>query len=99
LHYSNKIKPAKVETINFNCNCGIKCVTLFSEEQKQQFFDRHNSFKSDEQQYLFLKSMVIPVNNKNKKFEYFTETNCDKNKVKISLISNKDKDCVKHSDE
>jgi hypothetical protein len=33
LLYSNEIKPARVETINFNCNCGIKCATLFSEEQ------------------------------------------------------------------
>jgi hypothetical protein len=54
LHYSNKIKPARVQSINFNCNWGIKCETLFSEEQKQELFNRYNSFKSHEQQYLFL---------------------------------------------
>ena len=93
-HYSNKIIAARIQIINFDCNCDIKCAALFSEEQKQEFFNHYNSLKSHEQQYLFLKSMVIPVNNnsndkKNQKFEYFIETKCEKNEVKIFFSHSK----------
>ncbi len=35
----------------------------FSDQQKQEIFNRYNSFKSHDQQYVFLKSLVISVKN------------------------------------
>jgi len=78
-HYSNQIIPARVQTIDFDCECKIKCSKTFSDRQKQKIFNRYNCFKSHDQQYIFLKSLVIPVknnsiDNKNQKFEYLIET-------------------------
>ncbi len=88
-HKSGKIIPARIQTNNIDCSCEIKCKTTLSDEQKRQFFNRYNSLKSHEQQYFFLKSMVIPVTNTGKKiqkFEYFIETQSEKNEVKILFI-------------
>jgi hypothetical protein len=77
-HYTNKeIEPRKQLTTVL-CSCEIKCANLFSETQKQEIFKRYNSLKSHSEQYLLLKSLVIPSEKEKKirqKFDYYLEVN------------------------
>jgi hypothetical protein len=59
-HYSKKFIEQRKQSINTSCNCGIKWMNLFTENQLQDIFNRFNSMKSYSEQYLFLKSLVIP---------------------------------------
>jgi hypothetical protein len=56
-----------LQTLVFNCFCEKKCSNLLTESQKIEVFNRYNSLKSHSEQYLFLKSLVIPDNNSDKK--------------------------------
>jgi hypothetical protein len=57
--YSYKIIPARDQTIDFDCECKIKCSKIFSDQQKQKIFNCYSSLKSYDQQYVFLKSLII----------------------------------------
>jgi hypothetical protein len=45
-HYTNKDIEPRRQSTNVLCNCDIKCANLFSENQKQEIFNRYNSLKS-----------------------------------------------------
>ena len=85
-HRSAKVVPQRVQTIDFDCNCQIKCSLTLNQLQKQEIFNRYNALPSHEQQYALLKSLVIPVFDKTRnrqKFEYFIESKSDTNEVNI----------------
>jgi len=83
-HRSGKVIPSRKQTLIFDCFCEIKCSNLLNENQKIEVFKRYNDLQSHKEQYLYLKSLVIPVdnNNKIKKFEYFIEAKSEENSVK-----------------
>jgi hypothetical protein len=85
-HYSDKLMPARVQKSFFECDCPTKCSSILTDNQKKEVFERYNSLKSHSEQYLFLKTVVIPINSNDKKrreFHYFIEYKSNENEVKI----------------
>jgi hypothetical protein len=82
-HYSNKILPSKTQNTTFTCICEPQCVFKFTEYQLNEIFNRYYSLKTHNEQHLFLKSLVIPCDIKNKrtKFNYFLEVKENANTV------------------
>jgi hypothetical protein len=86
-HKSEKLIIEKKQTLIFDCFCKTKCSNLLTESQKIEVFNRYYALKSDSEQYLFLKSLVIPIYNENKKskFDYYIEVKSEEKEVKIVL--------------
>jgi hypothetical protein len=85
-HKSGSLILERKQTLVFNCFCEKKCSNLLTESQKIEVFNRYNNLKSHSEQYLFLKSLVIPDNNidkKNLKFNYYIEARSEEKEVKI----------------
>jgi siroheme synthase (precorrin-2 oxidase/ferrochelatase) len=84
-HRFNKIISAKKQIIDFNCKCKPKCANVLTNDQKLEVFKRYYSLKSHNEQHLFLKSLLIPLNKANgrktQKNQYFLESKSDIHEV------------------
>lgn len=87
-HISKKYVPSRQQIVNFHCSCELQCAQLFTDEEKKEIFTNYYSLKSHNEQHSFLKSLVIPENNKTKKkiFKYFLETTKSGTNVKLIIF-------------
>jgi uncharacterized protein YueI len=87
-HYTNRRIEPKRQKINL-CNCAIKCVNLFTENQLKEIFDRFYSLKTHNEQNLFLNLLVTHserVTKIRQQFDYHLEVNIIGNEVYFQLV-------------
>jgi hypothetical protein len=83
-HFAHKIANLILETkqtLNFDCFCKTKSESFINWESK---FSIYNALNSDWEEYLFLKWLVIAIDNEDKKilkFDYYIELKSQQNEV------------------